>query len=60
MVVQEAMITYLLPINVSLLDPPVAQLYQQVFSKGWEKLEGRDDQLELAKGAARVRKKSLD
>jgi hypothetical protein len=60
LVVREAMIKYLVPINVSLLDPPVAQLYQKAFSAGWEKLEGRDDQLEVAKGTARVRKKPLE
>lgn len=57
---REAMIKWLSPINISLLDPPVAQLYQKAHMKGWEKLEGRDDQLEVAKAAARVVKKSLE
>jgi len=57
---REAMIKFLLPINISYLDSPVAQLYQKEFSKGWEKLEGRVDQLEVANATVRVPKKTLD
>jgi hypothetical protein len=57
---REAIIQWPLPINVSLLDPPVAQLYQKAFAKGWERLEGRSDQLEGAKAAARVVKLTVE
>jgi hypothetical protein len=57
---REAMIGYLLPINASLLDQPVAQLYQKAFAKGWEKLEGRNDQLEVANATVWVPKKPLE
>jgi len=57
---REAMIRFLLPINLSYLDPQVAQLYQKEFSKGWEKLEGRVDQLEVANATVSVPKKPLD
>jgi hypothetical protein len=57
---REAMIAFLQPIIASYLDPPVAQLYQQAFAKGCEKLEGRPDQLEVAKAAVRVAKKPLE
>ncbi len=60
MATREGMIKYLLTINVSLLDPPVAQLYQRAFTKGWEKLEGRLDQLEVAKAASSVEKRPLE
>jgi hypothetical protein len=57
---RDGMVIFLLPINVSLLEPPVADLYQKAFRKGWEKLEGRPDQLHVAKQAAEVKKKGLD
>jgi hypothetical protein len=58
--IREAMIKYLLPINLAYLEPPVAQLYQKAFARGWEKLEGRQDQLEVAKATISVPKKLLE
>ena len=40
---REGMIKFLLPINVNLLEPPVAQLYNKVFSKAWQKLESHGE-----------------
>lgn len=57
---RDGMVKFLLPIQPQLLDPPVAQLYQQAFSKGWQKLEGRPDQLYVAEQSAIVQKKSLE
>lgn len=57
---RDGMVKFLLPIEPQLLDPPVAQLYQQAFSKGWQRLEGREDQLFVAQQAAVARKKTLD
>ena len=54
------MVKFLLPIQPNLLDPPLAQLYQQAFSKGWQKLEGREDQLFVAQQSAIVLKKNLE
>jgi len=56
---RDGMVKFLLPIQPQLLDPPVAQLYQQAFSKGWQKLEGRPDQLFVAEQSAQVAKKTL-
>jgi hypothetical protein len=58
--VRESMILYLLPINTSYLEPPVARHYQKAFDKGWEKLEGRNDQLEVEKATITVEKRQLD
>lgn len=57
---RDAMVKFLLPIQPQLLDSPVAQLYQQAFSKGWQKLEGREDQLFVAQQSAIIQKKALD
>jgi len=57
---RDGMVKFLLPIQPHLLDPPVAQLYQQAFSKGWQKLEGREDQLFVAQQSAVVQKKTLE
>jgi len=57
---RDGMVQFLLPINPSLLDPPVALLYNKAFQKGWNKLEGREDQLYVAKQSAVVTKKGLD
>lgn len=57
---RDGMVRFLLPIQQNLLDPPVLQLYQQAFNKGWQKLEGREDQLYVAKQSATVVKKSPD
>jgi hypothetical protein len=60
MATREGLIKFLLPINVSLLDPPVAQLYQRAFTKGWDKLEGRHDQLAVAEAASVAIKKPIE
>ena len=57
---RDGIVKFLLPIQPHLLDPPVAQLYQQAFSKGWQKLEGREDQLFVAQQSAIVHKKTLE
>ncbi len=54
-----AMVRHLLPINEALLDRPVLKLYDEYFEKGWQKLEGRDDQLWVAKEATRRSKLGL-
>jgi hypothetical protein len=57
---RDGMVKFLLPIQPHLLDPPVAQLYQQAFSKGWQKLEGREDQTFVAQQSALVPKKTAE
>jgi hypothetical protein len=55
---REALVKYLGPIDERYLDPPVLQLYNKAFQRGWTKLDGRDDQLYVAKQAARIEKRS--
>lgn len=57
--VQQAIIHHLLTIKLALLDMPVHERYQQAFQTGWRKLDGRDDQTEVAKASALAEKKSL-
>ena len=57
--VAQAMIDHLLPVNLALLDLPVHERYQQAFQTGWQKLDGRDDQTDVAKASAVTAKKSL-
>jgi hypothetical protein len=57
---RDGMVKFLLPINVNLLELPVAQLYHKAFSRGWEKLNDREDQLYVAEQSAVVRKKGLE
>jgi hypothetical protein len=57
---RDGMVKFLLPIETHLLDPPVAQLYQQAFSNGWQKLEGREDQLFVAQQSAVIQKMTLE
>lgn len=57
--VGQAMIDHLLTVNVALLDLPVHERYQQAFQEGWRKLDGRDDQTDVAKASAVAEKKSL-
>ena len=57
--VRQAMINHLVPVNLALLDLPVHERYQQAFQTGWQKLDGRGDQTEVAKAAAVAEKKSL-
>ncbi len=58
-VVRQAMIVYLLPINRALLDLPVSELYQREFRVGWNKLDGRPEQMEVAQQSASAKKKPL-
>ena len=55
--IRDAMVTYLLPINGSLLDLPVQNRYQKAFDFLWGKLEGRDEQTSVAEQTATVEKK---
>ena len=57
---RDKMAALLLPINPNLLDTPVSQVYHRAFQKAWAKLEGRADQLEVAKQSAVVEKKGID
>ncbi len=57
--VRQAMIDHLLPVNLALLDLPVHERYQQAFQKGWRKLDGHDDQTDVAIASAVAEKKSL-
>jgi len=50
----------LFPINVALLELPVAQVYWKAFNKAWEKLNDHPDQLKVAQATATVRKRTLD
>ena len=51
------MVNQLIEISANHLDVPVAQLYQKAFQKGWERLDGRDDQLHVAQKSATTVKK---
>lgn len=55
-----AMIQYLVPINMSLLDLGVSQLYQKAWESNWKQLDGTPDQDEVAKASAVVKKKGLN
>lgn len=58
---RDGIVTFLLPINPALLDPPVAQLYQKAFTKAWEKLDSRSaDQLYVAEQTAVVPKRGIE
>lgn len=54
---RDAMIAHLLPISPAFLDPPVAAKFNEAFQFGWQKLDKRDDQTELARRAATVAKR---
>lgn len=56
---RDAMVRFLLPIHVALLDPPVAQLYNKAYQEAWGQLE-EEDQLFVAEQSAQVRKRGLD
>lgn len=56
--VSSAMQNDLLPISEGSLERPIAEMYQREFKKEWDKLEGRQDQTDLAKQCAIVVKKS--
>jgi hypothetical protein len=57
--VREAMLSYLLPIDLMLLDLPVQERYQKAFQNGWKKLDGRQEQTEVAEQTAVIVKRSL-
>lgn len=57
--VRDAMVKYLLPINLALLDLPVQQRYQRPFQDGWKRLDGREDQTYVAEQTVKTVKKSL-
>ena len=57
--VATAITEHLNPISENLLDRPVCEIYQRSFRRGWDKIEGRQDQTEVAKQCAVVVKKSL-
>jgi hypothetical protein len=42
-----------------LLDLPVQERYQRAFQNGWKKLDGRQDQTEVAEQTAVIVKRSL-
>ena len=50
--VQDAMISYLLPINPALLDLPVLKRFEREFRGGWNRLDGREEQTGVAIASA--------
>ena len=57
--VQDAMTTFLLPIDQSLLDLPVLKRYHREFDEGWNRLDGRKEQTNVAISSSRTPKQSL-
>lgn len=57
--VQRAMESYLLPINQALLDLPVLMRYRREFDAGWNRLDGRKEQTNVAKASSLREKRSL-
>ena len=57
--VQGAMTTFLLPIDQSLLDLPVLKRYHREFDEGWNRLDGRKEQTNVAISSSRTLKQSL-
>ena len=57
--VQEAMVAYLLPINPALLDLPVLKRYQREFDEGWNRLDGRKEQTNVAIASSLKKKQTL-
>lgn len=56
---QKAMVSHLLPIDSALLDLPVLKRYHRAFDAGWNLLDGRDEQTDVAQSSAVTAKKSL-
>ncbi len=56
---RDAMIAHLLPIDLSLLELPVNELYQKAWEEGWKHLDGREDQTYVAQRTADVKKATL-
>jgi hypothetical protein len=57
--VRDAMVTYLLPLNQTVLDAPVQERFQRAFKEGWDILKGREDQTYVAIMSASVEKRPL-
>ena len=57
--VQHAMESYLLPINRALLDLPVLMRYQREFDEGWNRLDGREEQTNVARASSLREMRSL-
>ena len=57
--VQHAMESYLLPIDRALLDLPVLMRYQREFDEGWNRLDGREEQTNVARASSLRDKRSL-
>lgn len=57
--VQHAMESYLLPIDRALLDLPVLMRYQREFDEGWSRLDGREEQTNVAKASSLREKRNL-
>ena len=57
--VQRAMESYLLPINRALLDLPVLMRYQREFDEGWSRLDGREEQTNVARASSLREKRNL-
>lgn len=58
-IVRDSMVRCLLPIDDSLLLPPVRRIYEKTFQDGWNDLDGREDQLFVAEQAAIIERISL-
>jgi hypothetical protein len=57
---REAAKQYLLPIDASLLEPPVARIYQEAFETAWKDASEQDGyRLDLAKATVLIRKVTL-
>jgi hypothetical protein len=57
LIASEAMVYYLLRIERELLEPPLAQLWQEAWNKGWNDLEGqREYRLRVCQQSTQVRK----
>ena len=57
--VQEAMEAFLLPIDRTLLDLPILKRYQREFDSGWNRLDGRKEQTNLAIASSLTRKQNI-
>ena len=57
--IQEAMVTYLLPVDQALLDLPVLNRYRREFQAGWELLAEQPAQTCVAIASAMVRKRTM-
>jgi hypothetical protein len=58
--VRDAMVQYLVPIDVSLLDVPVLELYRKAFEKGWKRIDAGERQVFVAQKVVTTSKRPLD